>query len=607
MTEKEKREELLDRANRLPLSPGVYIMKNRAGNVIYVGKSKVLRQRVSQYFQDTQHNTKTARMVSMVDTFDYMLCDSEMEALTLENRLIKLHMPKYNIRLKDSKSYPYIKITVQEQYPRLVVTRRRLADGAKYFGPYSGMSSAYAIVRTLQRAFLIPPCKKEFPRDIGRERPCLYHQMGQCCGICTGEVSPEEYRERFRDVIGFLRGSYRTVRRDLEEQMRFASENLRFEAAARYRDRIRALEKLWEKQKVVGSPDTEQDVIALYTDDLCSCITVFYVRCGAVTDSEHFVFPAEQIIDDGAIASFLCDLYLKREYVPREILTNFTLAEEEHEMLSAFTAERAGGKVTIRRPERGEARALCNMVYENAAEFAAQYQQETEKGNKMLVRLASLLALEVVPERIEAYDISNFGNDNITAGMITAVDGKFRRSDYRIYNIRQQKQDDYAAMREAISRRLRHSDPPLPDLILLDGGRGHVAVIRALLAEEGVDIPVFGMVKDEFHKTRALTDEDSEISIAREQPVFQFIYQLQEEVHRFTVAHMSAAKSKTLRRTSLENIPGIGPAKAKTLLRAFGTVSRLRAATAEELNAVPTISARDAMAIIEYYKKGTES
>lgn len=604
MTEKEKKEALLDRANRLPCSPGVYIMKNRAGTVIYVGKSKVLRQRVSQYFQDTQHNIKTERMISAVDTFDYMLCDSEMEALTLENRLIKLHMPKYNIRLKDAKSYPYIKITMQEAYPRLIVTRRRLADGAKYFGPYSGVSSAYAIVRTLQRAFLIPPCKKEFPRDIGRDRPCLYHQMGQCCGLCTGKVSSEEYRERFRDVIGFLRGSYRTVRRNLEENMQFAAENLRFEAAARYRDRIRALEKLWEKQKVVGSPETEQDIFALYTDDLCSCITVFYVRCGAVTDSEHFIFPAEQIIDDSGIASFLCDLYLKREYVPREILTNFSLAEEEMEMLTAFTSERAGGKVTIRRPERGEARALCNMVYENAAQAAAQYQQETEKGNNMLIRLASLLALEVVPQRIEAYDISNFGNDNITAGMITALDGKFRRSDYRIFHIRQQKQDDYAAMREAISRRMQHEEPPLPDLILLDGGRGHVAVIRTLLAQQGIDIPVFGMVKDEYHKTRALTDDSSEISIAREQSVFQFIYQLQEEVHRFTLARMSAAKSKTLRRTSLQNIPGIGPAKARALLRAFGTIAHLREASFQELTAVPSISARNAEAIIEYYKKG---
>ncbi len=598
-----KREELLERANRLPLTPGVYIMKNKADTVIYVGKSKVLRQRVSQYFQDVQHNAKTQRMVESVDHFEYMLCDTEMEALTLENRLIKLHMPKYNIRLKDSKTYPYLKITMQEQYPRMLVTRKRMADGAKYFGPYSGVGPAYTILRTVQRAFAIPVCKREFPRDIGRERPCLYYQMGQCCGVCKGEISPEEYRERFRDVIGFLRGSYHEVRRDLEEQMQYASEHLRFEAAALYRDRLRALEKLWQKQKVVGSPDVEQDVIALYTDELCSCITVFYIRCGAVTDSEHFVFSAEQIIDEEALVAFLCDLYQKREYVPREILLNVPLGEGEQEILSAFTSERAGGRVTIRRPLRGEARLLCNMVYENAMEYAAQYQQETEKGNKMLIRLAQLLQLEVVPERIEAYDISNFGNDNITAGMITAVNGKFRRSDYRIFNIGQKEQDDYAAMREAISRRIRHTEPPLPDLILLDGGKGHVSVIRTLLKEEGMEIPVFGMVKDAFHKTRALSNDEADISIAHEQPVFQFVYQMQEEVHRFTVAHMSAAKSRALRRTTLENVVGIGPAKAKLLLRAFGNMTKIRQASVEELKGVSGISERDARNIYDYYKK----
>ncbi len=603
-----KRAELLEKANSLPQRPGVYIMRDKGGKVIYVGKSRSLKNRVSQYFHEAaHHNEKTRRMVMSVDSFDYILTDTEIEALSLENSLIKQYTPKYNIRLKDAKSYPYIKMTVNDEYPKLTVTRRRLADGAKYYGPYSSISAVYSILGTIQKSFGIASCGKEFPRDIGKARPCLNRHIGLCMAPCTGEISSEEYKAVFKEINSFLRGSFRDCEASLREKMEYASENLMFEAAARYRDRIEALSKLWQRQKVVGSPDEEQDVIALYSDDVCSCISVFYIRGGSITDNEHFLFPAEQIIDEENMSAFLSELYNIREYVPREIILDFTLADTEIEALCETIRARVGYKPDIRTPERGDRRRLCEMVYDNAKQQALLYKADTEKDNKMLIKLASMLALEVVPQRIEAYDISNFGKDNITAGMIVAVDGKLKKSDYRTFKIKTTDGiDDYGAMREALSRRLSHltdeSFGEAPDLILLDGGRGHVSVVRELMCELGCEIPVFGMVKDEFHKTRALTDDTREISIAREQAVFVFVYKLQEEVHRYTIGRMENAKSKTLKHSTLEKIDGIGTIKAKNLLAHFKSIAAIKKADKTELMRVPGISGANADAIIEYYK-----
>lgn len=600
----DKNRELLDKSGNLPLSPGVYIFKNKSGNIIYVGKSKALRQRVSQYFQENaKHSFKTQKMIESVHDYDYMLTDSEIEALALENRLIKMHQPKFNIKLKDDKSYPYIKVTLNEEYPRMYVVRARQNDGARYFGPYSGSGPAYTIIKTAQKTFNIASCKKEFPRDIGKDRPCLYRQLGHCIAPCSGDISGEDYREIFKDIMSFLRGSFADVKRSLEKKMEFASDNLLFETAALCRDRIRTLDALWEKQKVVGPPDAEYDVFALHTDERCSCLAVFYVRAGSVIDSEHFIFPAEQIADDETISAFIGDLYNKRSYIPREILFGFPVNSEDENALAAYIHE-LGGRTKIRHPERGDLRALCDMVHENAVNRAAAYLAESEKDNKMLIKLAQILSLEVVPQRIEAYDISNMGKDNTVAGMITAEDGKLRKSRYRTYNIKTvQGQDDYASMREAVERRMKHKNETLPDLILLDGGKGHVSTIKTLLEELDIDIPVFGMVKDEFHKTRALTTDREEISIAREQAVFTFIYKLQEEVHRFTVSKMTEAKSAFYKRYSLEDIKGIGPARAKELLAHFHTLKKLKAATKEQMLEVRGMNERTAQAVIDYFKK----
>ena len=604
------RKNLLDKANSLPLTPGVYIMKDKEGRVVYVGKSRKLKNRVSQYFQNSEKTVKTARMVASVWDFEYFLCDTEMEALTLENTLIKQHNPKYNIRLKDAKSYPYIKIT-DEAYPRLIMTRKRDKDKGKYFGPYSGVSTVFSVLDTLRTVLALPTCNRRFPRDIGKERPCLYYQMGRCCGPCTGKVSETEYAATVALAADILRGNTGEVKRRLTEEMYAHAEAERFEAAARCRDTIGALERLRQKQTVVASPDAEQDVIGFYSDEVAACVSVFYIRGGAVIDKEEFLAGGERILDEDTLGAFICEHYRVREYIPKQILLSFPLSTDELEGLSRYLSTMAGHKITVRTPERGNNHTLCELVRSNAAEKVRQYRLDAEKDEGVLVRLAEILELPTYPSRIEAYDISNLGAEHLTAGMIVCEDGKLNKTDYRHFKIKTvaDTTDDYASMREALSRRLDHlsdgegSFAKLPDLILLDGGRGHVGVIQELMTERGLDIPVFGMVKDDFHKTRALCTHDGEISIARENGVFALIYRIQEEVHRFTVSRMDAAKRKTLTHSTLTRIKGIGDAKAKVLLTAFSGMAGVKAATEEEIAAVKGISKADAVNIREYFDR----
>ncbi len=596
---------LRKKANTLPLTPGVYLMKDKSGNIIYIGKSKAMKNRVSSYFTDVKnHPIKTLTMVSRVHTFDYILTDSNIEALALENRLIKLHTPKFNIKLKDGKTYPYLKLTLGDEYPVLSFTRRRTGDGAKYFGPFSSSQTAISLMKTAQKAFGLASCKRVFPRDIGKERPCIYKQLGSCSSPCDGSISAQDYKEQNKRAVAFLRGSFGFVKKDMEEQMLRASEELNFEGAAVLRDRIRALDACRQTQKVVGSPDEEKDVIAFFTDDFCTAISVFFVRDGGITDSETEIFPAEQLSESSDIVSYLCDFYLKREYIPEEISLDFPLSDEEISDLAEFLEKKCKAKCRIRIPEKGNAKQLCKMVRENAAELASKHKSVTERQDAIALRLAQLLSLEVVPELIESYDISNMGADNITAGKISVLNGKFNKSAYRTFKIKStDTPDDYASMREAISRRLAHTEDSYPDLILLDGGKGHVSVIRELLAELGCEIPVFGMVKDEFHKTRALTDEQNEISIAKETPVFNFIYKIQEEVHRYTFASMQNAKRKSVKSSSLTNINGIGSAKAKALITHFKSITAMKSASRDELLSVKGINRRDADTVYMHFHK----
>lgn len=601
------RARLLEKANSLPLSPGVYLMRDRNGKVIYVGKSRKLHNRVAQYFQNGDKNVKTGRMVAAVREFDYYLCANEMEALTLENTLIKQFTPKYNIRLKDAKSYPYLKIT-NEEYPRLLFTRRRENDRAKYFGPYSGSGTAYALIGVISRVLRLPTCRRSFPREIGRGRPCIYYEMGKCAGLCTGKVSAEEHRAAMKFAADILNGKNDQVRRSLEEQMLADAEAERFEAAAKCRDTIRALDAIREKQTVVASPDAEQDVFAVCSDDFCTCVSVFYIRGGVVHDTGEFLFGADGIPED--LTAFLLEHYQSREYVPPRVLLGFRMEEEDRQLLADALSALAGRRIDVHTPERGNLRTLCELVQKNAAERVKRYRMDSEKEEGTVARLAELLRLEVFPERIEAYDISNLGSEHLTAGMIVWKNGGFSKADYRNFRIRSVTgtTDDYASMREALERRLAHlsdasgSFGEEPDLILLDGGKGHVSVIRALLSEMGLEhIPVFGMVKDEFHKSRALCTDREEIGIAREREVYALIYRIQEEIHRYTVRCMEQAKRKTLTHSSLTAINGIGDSKAKKLLAAFGGLAGVKKATVGELAAVKGISARDAEAVYRNY------
>ncbi len=612
MQSEQKRKQLLQKANELPLTPGVYIMKNQEGHVVYVGKSRKLKNRVSQYFQNSQKGYKTERMVAQVADFDYFLCDTEIEALTLENTLIKQYAPKYNIKLKDAKSYPYIKITA-EPYPRLQFTRTRQKDKGRYFGPYSGSSVAGGVIRTLQKTLCLPTCNRRFPRDIGKERPCLYYQLGQCCGPCTGKVSEAEYAELIHCAAEILRGNSAAAEHSVREKMEEAALEERFEAAAAYRDRLFALQKLSQKQKVVASPDAEQDVFGFYQDDYGAAMVVFYVRGGALVDKYEVVFGNEQIVDAEALISFVFEHYCRRSDVPPRVLLSFDAEEEDLLPLAAQLSEKAGHKVQVYTPERGEKRKLCELAAQNAAEKLAATRRENEKNDEVMVRLAALLALEVVPNRIESYDISNFGEEYKTCGMIVWENGGFARSEYRTFRIRGvEGTDDYASMKEALSRRFAHLKDTeggfskVPDLILLDGGAAHVSVVRRLAEEMGLDIPVFGMVKDDFHKTRALCTEHEEISIAKDRALFTAIYRIQEEVHRYSVKQMSDAKRTSLKTSSLEKIPGVGKAKAKGLLAHFGGLAALRRATEAQIADAPGIGPVLARAVYEYFHKKEE-
>ncbi|MBR7082377.1 MAG: excinuclease ABC subunit UvrC, partial [Clostridia bacterium] len=501
---------------------------------------------------------------------------------------------------KDDKSYPYLKATVDKEYPEFMMTRRRENDRARYFGPYTASATVFSLISTIEKTFDLPSCRRHFPKDKGKVKNCIYRQMG-CVAPCLESVTAEQYREAFMQAVSFLSGEHGAVIADLEKKMISASENLAYESAARYRDRIAAIKKLSDKQKVVESPDVERDVIAWQSDEVIPSACVFYVRGGRLIDSEEFFFGQSEIADSSALSSFVYGLYTSREYIPKDITFTGGISDDDLSLLSEWLTEKAGYKVNVRVPQRGDAKKLCDMAYQNAVQNAREKQKENEKSNKALERLAVLAGLEVVPERIEAYDISNYGSEHITAGMVVYEHGKPKKSDYRVFNIKQGAQDDYGAMREVLTRRIGHrDDTPLPDLFLIDGGENHVAVAREVLTENGLDTAVLGMVKDEHHKTRALVDMRGEISIALEQPVFVLIYGIQEEVHRFTVSRMTEKKRKTIKRSTLENIDGIGEAKAKLLLKTFGGLAGVRKASVDELASVKGVTPEIAEKIKEY-------
>ncbi len=600
-------EYLRSKANSLPEAPGVYIMKDKDNNIIYVGKSKRLKFRVSSYFTGTPATPKTARLVSLIRDFDYILCDSEIEALTLENVLIKKHMPKYNIRLKDSKTYPYIRVS-QEAYPTLTVTRERHSDKAKYYGPYQSAGGAYSALEIVKRIFTLPTCKRSFPRDIGKERPCIYKQMGRCIAPCAGQISSEQFTALVRSAEHILSGAIKSTVQLLTSEMNAAAEDMEFERALILRDRIAALKRLREKQHIVSDERITRDAFALYNSPTESVLALLSVREGAVVGKNEFILSTAELTNSEDAVYLIADYYDGIGAVPKEVLLDFEISEDDLSLLSEYLSIIEGRRISVRTPERGGARALCDLARKNAEEASRQYILDGERGDKNLKRLCEILGLDSLPMRIEAYDISNIGDECITASMVVHTDGKMKKSDYRIFKINTTDgRDDYASMREAIARRLSHigeEDGSLgakPDLILLDGGVGHVNAVVPLIREAELDIPVFGMVKDDYHKTRALTDGVGEISIAQESGVYGFIYNIQEEAHRFAYKTSQKSKISTLTRSSLEKIKGIGPKKAKLLLSTF-TLEDIKGKSEEELSLIKGLSDADAKNIFEYFR-----
>lgn len=602
-------ERLRQKAAGLPMRPGVYLMKDSSSTVIYVGKSRKLKNRVSSYFVDTDKGIKTERMVSRVADFDYILCDTEMEALTLENVLIKQYSPRYNIKLKDAKSYPYIKIP-RGPYPKPEVTRQRRADGGQYFGPYRSASAAYEALETVRSIFALPSCKHSFPKDTGRVRPCLYRQMGRCCAPCVPDVEPDAYAALIDGARRVFEGHTSAAESELTRRMYEASDAELFELAAHYRNGIEALRQLSEKQKVVTDEADERDVFSLWEGESAGVLAVLQIRGGKLLYKNEYTFSAAELTESGDLLALLTEYY-RDKTPPREVLLDTEAEEEDLSTLSDYLSQLRGARVYVKTPKRGTLRHLCELARDNAKQKAETRLYTDAKAERTLARLASLLALETLPERIEAYDVSNLGHEEAVCSMVVFEDGEPKRSDYRTFRIRTADgADDYGAMEEALSRRLAHigdgtaSLGERPDLILLDGGVGHVHTILPLTAP--LEIPTFGMVKDDFHKTRCLTDGDCEISIATEAAVYGLVFAIQEEAHRVALRHMTARKRKTLRRSTLTNVPGIGPAKAKALLSAFGTIGAVKEASPEELMRVRGIHEADAYRIRAYYENAAK-
>lgn len=620
------REELKEKVKLLPPRPGIYMMKDKTGKIIYVGKSKTLRNRVSSYFQPIHSlSPKTARLSERIHDFECIYTSTETEALILENELIKRHMPKYNIKLKDAKAYPYIRLSMENGHPAVTMTRKRTdeADRSKYFGPYTSSAAANDIIKAVGKAFRLPKCNKHIRPGEQVGRPCLYYHTGSCMGMCKGDVSMEMSRELYSQLEKFLKGDFDALILELKEKMTDAAQKMQFENAAIYRDNINSLTLLSEQQRIITDPDKEFDVFGIYEGETVSSLAVLFIRGGKVLDKSVVTFSADEPLDDHMIADLVERFYGNGEnaYFPRNILISKSIGSENEQTLEALFSGYSGKRINVHTPERGERRAYTLMAVNNACEAAKQKLMADEKDLTVLAELASLIGLEVVPERIEAYDISNNGTSDMYAGMITVVNGRFLKSDYRAFSIKSLvgETNDYAAMTEALERRFAYlagsngtdngkngAFSIQPDLILLDGGRGHVNTIKALMQKMCIDIPVFGMVKDEYHKTRTLTDGDRDISIAKNMSIFSFIYNIQEEVHRYTFSRMDASRTGKVKRSSLEDIKGVGAAKAKALLSHFKTYTAVKNANVAELCQVKGITQELANEIYNHFNKSNQ-
>lgn len=608
----EQIQKLRKKAMQLPLLPGVYIMHNKKDEIIYIGKAKALKNRVSTYFgSDKNHEEKVRRMVSNVEYFEYIVTDSEFEALMLESSLIKQHQPKYNVLLKDDKGYSYIKITGGE-WPRFSETKTVEKDGAKYIGPYMSSWSVKHTLDSARKIFRLPSCNRQFPRDFKKGRPCLNFYIKQCSAPCRGNVSHDDYMEAYNDAMDFIKGGTSNSIKELTKRMNEAAERLDFESAARMRDRINALSRMTEQQKVVASKTKEQDVIALAQSAQRTAFEVFRFTGGKLSDRDSFI--TEEVERDAeSRSSFIRQYYAIRDRIPPVIITDGEVTDRE--LVEQMLAEKRGKSVKINVPQKGEQKKLVEMCRSNAAENLARYTGNTGREASAIDELKRLLGLEKAPEYIESYDISNLAGGENVAGMVVFFNGRPLKSAYRRFKIKTVVgQDDYGSMREVITRRfaeykLKQEDGTdenegfarLPDLILLDGGKGHVDAVKPIIEDLGLDVPVFGMVKDDKHRTRAIAISGGEIAINSNRSAFTLVSKIQDEVHRFAIGYHRQQRKKNTISSTLTSIEGIGESRAKALMKHFRTVKAISEATLEELEMAPSVSKTAAAAVYKHF------
>ena len=620
--------DIQEELKKLPKNPGVYIMRDENDTIMYVGKAINLHNRVRSYFRaNIGRGPQIDRMVKQIARFEYIVTDSELEALVLENNLIKEHCPRYNTLLKDDKTYPYIKVTVAEEYPRILFSRLMKKDKSRYFGPFTSAAAVKDTIELINKLYGLRTCNRVLPRDIGLERPCLNYHMKQCCGPCNGHVTREEYRERIDKALDFLNGNYSVILKDLQEKMEAASEELDFENAARYRDLIASVKVVAQKQKMTDSSMEDKDIVAIAADDKDAVVQVFFVRDGRLIGREHFYMthvsetPREEIL-----GNFVKQFYAGTPFIPRQLMLPEEI--EDMDIIEKWLTQRKGSRVYITVPERGQKEKLMELAAQNAelVLFKDKERIKREEGRTIgaVKEIEKLLGIKGLT-RMEAYDISNISGFANVGSMVVYEKGKPKKSDYRKFRIKTVAgPDDYACMKEVLTRRLLHgieerhdlevrdidaqygSFTKFPDLILMDGGRGQVNICLQVLDELGITIPVCGMVKDDNHRTRGLYYNNVELPIDTRSEGFKLITRIQDEAHRFAIEYHRSLRSKAQVKSSLDDIPGIGPARRKALMKAFKSIEDIRQSSVEDLAAVPEIPLSTAQQIYDFFHSATD-
>ena len=609
--------DIQEELKKLPAKPGVYIMHDEKDTIIYVGKAISLKNRVRQYFQNSRNlGIKKEQMVQQIARFEYIITDSELEALVLECNLIKEHRPKYNTMLKDDKSYPFIKVTVNEEYPRVLFARQMKKDKSKYFGPYTSAGAVKDSLELIRKLYHVRTCNRNLPKDIGKERPCLYYHIKQCKAPCQGYISKEEYRMQIDGVLDFLNGDYKKLLRELEEKMLQASEELRFEDAMEYRDLMQSIQKIGERQKITGSQGEDKDVIAMAADEEDAVVQVFFIRDGKMIGRDHFYLKiAADATSAQVLLTFVKQFYAGTPFIPKELMLQEEI--EDTEVLEEWLSKKRGQRVHIRVPKKGTKEKLVELAARNAQMVLSQDREKLkrEEGRTIgaMKEICQLLDLDDIT-RVESYDISNISGFESVGSMVVYEKGKPKRNDYRKFKIKSVKgPDDYASMQEVLTRRFQRglqeqqdSDEKggfsaFPDLILMDGGKGQVHIAENVLENLGISIPVCGMVKDDNHRTRGLYYHDHEIPISHSSEGFKLITRIQDEVHRFAIEYHRLLRSKGQIHSVLDDIEGIGPARRKSLMKYFKSIESIREASVEELKKAPSMNQQAAEKVYEFF------